>query len=115
MTDPQILGALLRRYRESAGLKQAEVAAHIRRDRSTYAGYENGHSLPGREALVALADLFKISLDLLASADGGGTDAASQAQTEAEALVLHCFRRLPSDEAKAYLDLLLARVRNPGN
>jgi transcriptional regulator with XRE-family HTH domain len=114
MTDPHILGALLRRERKTAGLKQAEVAAHIGRDRSTYAGYENGHGLPGRDALVALAKLYSLPLDLLASAEGD-PDAGAMARTDNEALVLHCFRRLPAEEAKAYLDLLLARVRKPGN
>lgn len=114
MTDPHVLGALLKERRALAGLKQVEVAAHIGKDRSTYAGYENGHYLPGREALVALADLFKVSLDLLASADGSVAE-ATVATTDAEAIILHCYRRLPEGEAEALKEYLLARVGKLGN
>ena len=60
----------LRILRKRDGLTQAEVAARLGVDRSTYAKYENGQSEPNFEMLQKLADLFRSSADFLI----GGTD-----------------------------------------
>jgi transcriptional regulator with XRE-family HTH domain len=103
MNNPRHLGETLSQLRLHAGWTQARVAAAIGRKRSTYAGWENGHMLPGREALAALADLFQVSTDLL---NGNGNHPG----TEDEAALLLCYRRLPATEAKAHLALIRARV-----
>ena len=63
----------LRILRKRDGLTQAEVAARLGVDRSTYAKYENGQSEPNFEMLQKLADLFRSSADFLI----GGTDHTS--------------------------------------
>ena len=60
----------LRFLRKRDGWTQAEVAARLGVDRSTYAKYENGQSEPNFEMLQKLADLFRSSADFLI----GGTD-----------------------------------------
>ena len=60
----------LRILRKRDGWTQAEVAAKLGVDRSTYAKYENGQSEPNFEMLQKLADLFRSSADFLI----GGTD-----------------------------------------
>ena len=63
----------LRILRKRDGLTQAEVAARLGVDRSTYAKYENGQSEPNFEMLQKLADLFRSSADFLI----GGTNHSS--------------------------------------
>lgn len=63
----------LKILRKRDGLTQAEVAARLGVDRSTYAKYENGQSEPNFEMLQKLADLFRSSADFLI----GGTDQSS--------------------------------------
>ena len=63
----------LRILRKRDGWTQAEVAARLGVDRSTYAKYENGQSEPNFEMLQKLADLFRSSADFLI----GGTDQPS--------------------------------------
>lgn len=55
----------LRILRKRDGWTQAEVAAKLGVDRSTYAKYENGQSEPNFEMLQKLADLFRSSADFL--------------------------------------------------
>ena len=55
----------LRILRKRDGWTQAEVAAKLGVDRSTYAKYENGQSEPNFEMLQKLADLFSSSADFL--------------------------------------------------
>ena len=55
----------LRILRKRDGWTQAEVAARLGVDRSTYAKYENGQSEPNFEMLQKLADLFRSSADFL--------------------------------------------------
>ena len=55
----------LRILRKRDGWTQAEVAAKLGVDRSTYAQYENGQSEPNFEMLQKLADLFRSSADFL--------------------------------------------------
>jgi transcriptional regulator with XRE-family HTH domain len=105
MNTPRHLGETLSQLRLHVGWTQARVAAAIGRKRSTYAGWENDHMLPGREALSALAELFQVSTDQLIG-NGNGNHPA----TEDETALLLCYRRLPATEAKAHLALIRARV-----
>ena len=44
---------------------QVEVAMMIGVARTTYAGYETGQNEPDIKTLIALADIYKVSLDYL--------------------------------------------------
>jgi transcriptional regulator with XRE-family HTH domain len=98
----------LKDLRGERQLSQVEVSEAVGMSRSYLAGIERGHALPGRETLVALANYYDVSLDWLTSGEGDRRPA--RALNEEEALILYAFRRLPPEEAKAHLQLLLSRV-----
>lgn len=60
----------LKILRKREGMTQAEVAAKLGVDRSTYAKYETGQSEPNFEMTQRLASLFGISVELLISGTG---------------------------------------------
>ncbi len=55
----------LKLCRENRKWKQREVAEAVCVNLRTYQGYEGGRSEPKFEALIALADLFDVTLDYL--------------------------------------------------
>ncbi|WP_326975278.1 helix-turn-helix domain-containing protein [Caproicibacter sp. BJN0012] len=57
------LGEKLRIMRRMLELSQKDVAAILHIDRSTYTYYELGKTEPPLETVVALSNLFSISLD----------------------------------------------------
>lgn len=70
----------LRKAREDAGFKQAELAAETGIARSSIVNYESGKSVPRRPALAAWAFACGVSFDWLSGSgapDGGGDVAIS--------------------------------------
>lgn len=63
------LGPVLRSFRISRGLTQAEVAKAIGVARPTLAGIELGHDEPGRRTLIAAAKFFGVPLDAFCKAE----------------------------------------------
>ena len=63
MAKQQTLGSRVRLLRKRRGMSQAVVAEAVGIGRSTYTGIETGEDTPGRETLIAIADLFGGSLD----------------------------------------------------
>ena len=55
----------LKLCRENRKWKQREVADAVHVNLRTYQGYEGGRSEPKFETLIALADLFDVTLDYL--------------------------------------------------
>ena len=53
----------LKQYRTQLGLSQADVAATLSISRAAYTNIENGKRDPDTSTLLALADLFHVSLD----------------------------------------------------
>ncbi|MGI4794380.1 MAG: helix-turn-helix domain-containing protein, partial [Janthinobacterium lividum] len=70
--EQEHIGHKLRTARRGRKLTQMEVAVAVGVGRSTIAGIEKGHDLPGRETLVALAEYFDMPLDWLMSRIGEG-------------------------------------------
>lgn len=64
--DAVALGQRLRAFRGRTGLTQAAVAQRIGVHQTGYSAYETGLRPPGLAQLVALADLFRVTLDDLA-------------------------------------------------
>lgn len=65
MTDLKACGRRIAQLREAEGLTQDGLAAAIGRGRSTVAMAEVGKDKLGADALIAIADHFKVPLDWL--------------------------------------------------
>lgn len=61
-TGPE-LGENLRMYRLMNGYTQKQVAACLNIERSTYAYYETGKTLPGIFTLMLLSELYGVTID----------------------------------------------------
>ncbi len=64
---PETLKAL----RESRRIYQREIAEYLGINMRTYQNYENGHSEPSIDKLIALADCFGVTLDELVGREPG--------------------------------------------
>lgn len=56
---------VLKEFRESNKYTQKEIANYLNITQQAYANYENGKRLIDIEKLIELADLYKVSLDVL--------------------------------------------------
>lgn len=59
----------LRYLRKKRRETQDETASGLNFKKTTYAGYETGHSKPGLEELIQLSEYFRVSIDDLLKAD----------------------------------------------
>lgn len=59
------IGENLKSLRKSMGLTQQQVADKLNISRVNYSRYETNASNPDFQTLVALADLYDVSLDLI--------------------------------------------------
>ena len=55
----------LRKLRKEAGYTQEDVSRKLNIQRQTYCNYENGTRMPPLEIIIALADLYQLSVDAL--------------------------------------------------
>lgn len=55
----------IRKLRKEAGYTQEDVSRKLNIQRQTYCNYENGTRMPPLEIIIALADLYKLSVDAL--------------------------------------------------
>lgn len=55
----------LKKFRKGCNLSQQQVAESIGIDRSTYAYYESGRTIPGFDTMDMLTKIFNISYDEL--------------------------------------------------
>ncbi len=60
------LGEKLRFYRTAEGYTQALIARLLRVERSTYAYYETGKTVPDLYSVYVLSKLYGVSMELLA-------------------------------------------------
>lgn len=65
MTIRETIASNLKRFRQSAGKRQHEIAQEINVSIHTYRGYErkNPKSTPPVELLVRIADVYRVSID----------------------------------------------------
>ena len=54
------LGKILKRYRESCGLTQQQVANALNVDRSTYTYYETGNTTPSVPVIIKLSKIYNV-------------------------------------------------------
>ncbi|WP_225048215.1 helix-turn-helix domain-containing protein [Lacticaseibacillus kribbianus] len=65
----------VRHYRQERGWSQEALAQRLFLTRQTISKWEQGDATPDLETLVALADLFDVSLDRLVRGEGGAAAA----------------------------------------
>lgn len=67
MTDTNIktFAATIRQLRKNAGYTQGKVSRLLNIQRATYCNYETGSRTPSLETIVALAELYQVSVDYL--------------------------------------------------
>lgn len=63
--DVKTMGSRIRELREEAGMSQPQLAAKVYTYRGNICYIERGRRLPTLDTLVAIADLFDVSLDYL--------------------------------------------------
>ncbi len=66
------MAANMRARRAFAGLKQCELADQLGVSQNTVSKWEHGHHAPSVPQLVAMADIYKCSLDALAGREQEG-------------------------------------------
>lgn len=67
-------GERLKQTRQQEQLTQATVADTLHVSRQTISSWETGHSCPDIDSLIALSDLYQLSLDTLLKEDHGMAD-----------------------------------------
>ena len=63
------IGSKLRQARQRTGMTQEQVAREIHVSRQTISNWETGKSLPDVLSVIALSDLYLVSLDELLKGD----------------------------------------------
>ncbi|MCL2486346.1 MAG: helix-turn-helix domain-containing protein [Oscillospiraceae bacterium] len=97
----------LKKIRKGNKLTQAQVASHLGVDRSTYAYYEGGRSLPGIDAVDKLIKLYGISYaDLFAPLDTDPplSHIEELDPTKQERALIFRFRTMSADQRRALID-----------
>lgn len=107
-----ILTDKIRELRMSAQYTQAEVSKKLNIQRQTYCNYENASRTPPLETIVALAELYQVSVDYLVS-DTKGSDCKAPKLTSSEKKLLSDFASLSEGSQKEVLNFILFKKHFP--
>ena len=94
-------GERLKGIRRRTGLTQQQVGDAIGYARSTIGVWEKGHDLPGRDALILLAEFFGLSVDRFlsgAASPAGPPKGAEFAKDANELALLEFWRELTPEQ-----------------
>lgn len=80
------LGEKLTQARKAAGLTQADVAAKLNVSRQAVSRWESGQSKPSTEKLLALVELYGVSIDRLLNTENAEKPAVETTSDEPEAV-----------------------------
>ena len=80
------LGKKLTQARKAAGLTQADVAAKLNVSRQAVSRWESGQSKPSTEKLLALGELYGVSIDRLLNTENTEKPAVETTSDEPEAV-----------------------------
>lgn len=93
------ISSTIRELRQKAGLTQSQVSQKLNIQRQTYCNYENASRTPPLEIIVALSELYHVSVEYLIcgkkSADSMASAEASATLSESEQKLLNTFTALP--------------------
>ena len=117
-TEPMALfGARLRQLRQQHGLTQLMVAERLCVDRTTYNKYEAGRVSPDQRGLIALAEMFSVTVDHLLGHESETVLPVAEAAVtttlnEQEQLLLQMFRQLTPQEQQTLVEQAQDAFRN---
>ena len=94
----------IRELREEAQMTQKQLADRISNMQRNVSNWEQGVSEPDLQTVVAIADIFNVSLDELF----GREQTAIQARDNAESKLIAAVRRLSSEQKSALYNMLLS-------
>lgn len=94
----------IRELREEAQMTQKQLADRISNMQRNVSNWEQGVSEPDLQTVVAIADIFNVSLDELF----GREQTDIQARDNAESKLIAAVRRLSSEQKSALYNMLLS-------
>ena len=98
------LGQQLKKYRESCGLTQRQVADRLNIRRQTYSNYERDTRTPDPQTLLSIALLYRTNVDTLLQTDTLKDGEASEFYHEGVVPVSNSHILLSGTEAKLVMD-----------
>ena len=98
----------LRRYLESSGKTQREVAAHIGVSNGTFCDWVNGRLYPRMDKIQKLAEYFGIKKSDLVE----DVNIAKESVSNKEQEVLDLFHKVPEEKREFVLSLIRAAIDN---
>ncbi|WP_051626121.1 helix-turn-helix domain-containing protein [Kozakia baliensis] len=118
MSENQTIGDRLRLLRSQVGaeqgrrITQAEVADAVGIARSTLTAYEKGHDKPGRDTLLALAQFYNVTVDLLTGTSVSNANKPSQVIDDPDELALiGLWRDMNREQKSAMLGTVRALIK----
>ncbi len=103
----------IRTLRKKAGYTQEDVSRLLNIQRQTYCNYENGTRMPPLEIIIALAEVYQISVDALVRETPEEHPAVSPTPSTAEAKLLHDFSSLSSPKQKEVFEFIQFKKQLP--
>lgn len=102
----------LKALREFYGYTQEQISSMLNIERSAYANYEAGKRIPSLDILIAIADLYQVSLDDLVRNPAFDPASASFASPDSslsvnEIVLLRIYRSLSPQAQREYLEYIL--------
>ncbi len=99
-----VFSDIIRSLRKNAGYTQEEVSSKLNIQRQTYCNYENACRTPPLEIIIALAELYQVSIDYLVRGAEGGKD--HSAQTLMKDKLYDSFSSLPKSAQREVLNFI---------
>lgn len=101
-------GQRLKELRTEKKISQKQIATEINFSQSVLCDWENGKAEPTINAVIAVADYFKISIDDLVGRENfatGNIEIVGEKINDKEKQLLLAFRNLDQDGQTAFLDI----------
>lgn len=97
----------IRRLRKKAQYTQEEVSQKLNIQRQTYCNYENASRTPPIEIILALAELYHVSVDsLITGRDCSKPESGAAPSSKLEKRLLHDFSTLSEPKQREVLEFI---------
>lgn len=103
----------IRMLRKKSNYRQEDVSRMLNIQRQTYSNYENASRTPPLEIVVALAELYDVSVDYLVCGKDHASGISSPALSPEEKQLLHDFADLPDHKRREVRDFIQFKKQLP--